>query len=102
MQAEDGIRYFHVTGVQTCALPICFGPSTEGTFQCCQTPYLPGARAPSCSSVPMEVLVTYLLQYQSLGYRSASWPYSLQIGCSTLVHHVHGQVLSLGSSSDRR
>src|SRR5690606_39563815 len=24
-QAEDGIRYFHVTGVQTCALPICPG-----------------------------------------------------------------------------
>src|SRR5690606_11803745 len=24
-QAEDGIRDFHVTGVQTCALPICFG-----------------------------------------------------------------------------
>src|SRR5690606_39829070 len=22
-QAEDGILYFHVTGVQTCALPIC-------------------------------------------------------------------------------
>src|SRR5690606_39691440 len=21
-QAEDGIRYFHVTGIQTCALPI--------------------------------------------------------------------------------
>src|SRR5690606_4762993 len=28
-QAEDGIRDFHVTGVQTCALPIC-GP---GTFE---------------------------------------------------------------------
>src|SRR5690606_40901062 len=25
-QAEDGIRYFHVTGVQTCALPICEAP----------------------------------------------------------------------------
>src|SRR5690606_40380850 len=25
-QAEDGIRYFHVTGVQTCALPICLEP----------------------------------------------------------------------------
>src|SRR5690606_40991409 len=25
-QAEDGIRDFHVTGVQTCALPICFEP----------------------------------------------------------------------------
>src|SRR6266700_6541198 len=24
-QAEDGIRDFHVTGVQTCALPISFG-----------------------------------------------------------------------------
>src|SRR5690606_40315314 len=24
-QAEDGIRDFHVTGVQTCALPICRG-----------------------------------------------------------------------------
>src|SRR5690606_30672601 len=23
-QAEDGIRHFHVTGVQTCALPISF------------------------------------------------------------------------------
>src|SRR5690606_39982922 len=25
--AEDGIRYFHVTGVQTCALPIYFQPA---------------------------------------------------------------------------
>src|SRR5690606_40105482 len=28
LQAEDGIRYFHVTGVQTCALPIS-GPSSN-------------------------------------------------------------------------
>src|SRR5207302_9694548 len=27
-QAEDGIRDFHVTGVQTCALPICFSHFT--------------------------------------------------------------------------
>src|SRR5207302_6626890 len=27
-QAEDGIRGFHVTGVQTCALPICTLPLT--------------------------------------------------------------------------
>src|SRR2546430_16218161 len=26
-QAEDGIRYLTVTGVQTCALPICLAPS---------------------------------------------------------------------------
>src|SRR5260221_6147700 len=29
-QAEDGIRYHCVTGVQTCALPICF---KSGDFQ---------------------------------------------------------------------
>src|SRR6266511_5214711 len=27
-QAEDGIRDFHVTGVQTCALPICRQPTS--------------------------------------------------------------------------
>src|SRR5690606_39930468 len=31
-QAEDGIRDFHVTGVQTCALPI-FLSSCANTFQ---------------------------------------------------------------------
>src|SRR5256885_7527199 len=29
-QAEDGIRYYKVTGVQTCALPICPQPSDRG------------------------------------------------------------------------
>src|SRR5690606_40521043 len=38
-QAEDGIRDFHVTGVQTCALPICVeaegahGPVAEGVLR---------------------------------------------------------------------
>src|SRR5690606_39995226 len=34
-QAEDGIRDFHVTGVQTCALPISrsHGPSLDRTTQ---------------------------------------------------------------------
>src|SRR5690606_32901815 len=29
-RAEDGIRVFHVTGVQTCALPICDRPERQG------------------------------------------------------------------------
>src|SRR5690606_40741001 len=37
-QAEDGIRYFHVTGVQTCALPILSSTSpmvsTPGARDC--------------------------------------------------------------------
>src|SRR5690606_40382324 len=31
-QAEDGIRDFHVTGVQTCALPIFFRKKKLGYF----------------------------------------------------------------------
>src|SRR6266511_5951710 len=31
-QAEDGIRDFHVTGVQTCALPISPTPARGGRF----------------------------------------------------------------------
>src|SRR5690606_39504015 len=31
-QAEDGIRDFHVTGVQTCALPICNSTSNNKRF----------------------------------------------------------------------
>src|SRR5204862_5448616 len=30
-QAEDGIRDLYVTGVQTCALPICGGRAARGT-----------------------------------------------------------------------
>src|SRR6266511_4046923 len=29
-QAEDGIRVFHVTGVQTCALPISYAKANPG------------------------------------------------------------------------
>src|SRR5690606_40409283 len=41
-QAEDGIRDFHVTGVQTCALPICTTSAatsahTTGTIVICRS-----------------------------------------------------------------
>src|SRR5690606_40014227 len=36
-QAEDGIRDFHVTGVQTCALPILFGGSNLIYGDSCST-----------------------------------------------------------------
>src|SRR5258706_4387932 len=35
-QAEDGIRYWSVTGVQTCALPICTNPfKRDGAVEKC-------------------------------------------------------------------
>src|SRR5690606_39420060 len=42
-QAEDGIRAFHVTGVQTCALPI---------FVDLQHPTRPSRRRPGCRTRP--------------------------------------------------
>src|SRR5690606_40011941 len=40
VQAEDGIRHFHVTGVQTCALPIL------------ATPWISSMATPWISSAP--------------------------------------------------
>src|SRR2546426_6250479 len=44
-QAEDGIRDYKVTGVQTCALPISRGggPSGRGDVRC---PEVPGGEPP--------------------------------------------------------
>src|SRR6266700_1894439 len=56
-QAEDGIRDFHVTGVQTCALPICrdlraqlsSAPSPITFFARLTYIFLADLRAQSCS-----------------------------------------------------
>src|SRR5690606_39813686 len=39
-QAEDGIRDFHVTGVQTCALPIFARTRTRGRARICPDAWL--------------------------------------------------------------
>src|SRR5690606_40159847 len=46
-QAEDGIRDFHVTGVQTCALPILTSRPSLACVQSAWTVYMP---LPSASS----------------------------------------------------
>src|SRR5690349_23266443 len=43
-QAEDGIRDLYVTGVQTCALPIC---GTRWSSPGSSAPRWPGSRSPS-------------------------------------------------------
>src|SRR5690606_39635981 len=46
-QAEDGIRDFHVTGVQTCALPICGGTSPSSRASAvANSPRVTAARTP--------------------------------------------------------
>src|SRR5690606_40218051 len=47
-QAEDGIRDFHVTGVQTCALPISVRPLPSGLLR-----PSPSGRSPNASRHPV-------------------------------------------------
>src|SRR5690606_40162568 len=74
-QAEDGIRDFHVTGVQTCALPICsrrsqlagdgnaarlflsaLGPSRVAGSRLCRSGLARDRTAASCHSVTLPFI----------------------------------------------
>src|SRR5690606_40854037 len=70
-QAEDGIRDFHVTGVQTCALPICtvddaMAGSSLRTVEPCRTrgelsvcrPVSGGQERTCCDGVGTQCLAT--------------------------------------------
>src|SRR5690606_41093877 len=53
-QAEDGIRDFHVTGVQTCALPIC----SDGALSRGSADRFDGdSRCPDASGDPREAVL---------------------------------------------
>src|SRR2546430_8065423 len=52
-QAEDGIRYLTVTGVQTCALPIC-----RSRFEC-RRPYRRRSRSEADTRLPVVVQTSH-------------------------------------------
>src|SRR5690606_39868712 len=84
-QAEDGIRAFHVTGVQTCALPI-WGPGRK-----CD-----GSRSGSNNGKPWgEHSVTQLAEGKWVRVRFQN--------DSTRLHpmHVHGQFFKVDRKSTR-
>src|SRR5690606_39954990 len=58
LQAEDGLRGFHVTGVQTCALPICMqgGRKIKAV--------IPGGS--SVPVVPGEIMMQTNMDYDSV------------------------------------
>src|SRR5690606_39988269 len=63
-QAEDGIRDFHVTGVQTCALPISIASALEiGRRRAAQE--VPERKKMTCSKDVFEFLKPYLGDLQT-------------------------------------
>src|SRR5690606_40553081 len=77
-QAEDGIRDFHVTGVQTCALPIS---STSGAGSSRS-----GSRPTTSSSTPSSL--TTSSPSITLAGSSRTLPYSVSIVCRSEERRV--------------
>src|SRR5690606_39316760 len=68
-QAEDGIRDFHVTGVQTCALPIFF--DMDGTMFDTERLRFQTLQQASRELIGVEFSESYLMQCLGLSARSA-------------------------------
>src|SRR5690606_37787807 len=66
-QAEDGIRDFHVTGVQTCALPICRALVTLLVIGSVAVVLVPQGRLWNARLTPFTHLVTYLILALAVG-----------------------------------
>src|SRR5438552_1647886 len=60
-QAEDGIRDDLVTGVQTCALPICCGPEAPRVQRSCTMPSPPEIAAPANTLPPPETTTKFTI-----------------------------------------
>src|SRR5688500_20208784 len=63
-QAEDGIRDYKVTGVQTCALPICETVQLHVHERRCQPPLTVGASAAIVRGRPLDLRDSSLVQRQ--------------------------------------
>src|SRR5690606_39866190 len=61
-QAEDGIRDFHVTGVQTCALPICEVHEELGVHLPCAPARV--LRLAACSDTGQEFVWVYRCEHE--------------------------------------
>src|SRR5690606_40254749 len=76
-QAEDGIRDFHVTGVQTCALPICSKVAISSPTIRLYAPPLPVTRRmpplPSTISAPCSAAARPSTAAGSPKIGRASW-----------------------------
>src|SRR5690606_40267161 len=80
-QADDGIRGFHVTGVQTCALPISIAPSEQIPPLPVIPPALPShllERRPDIASAERSVIAANA----QIGVAKSAWFPDLSLSAS--------------------
>src|SRR5207302_6140908 len=96
-QAEDGIRDFHVTGVQTCALPIYLIPLKRRAFTREEArraqPHILEAGARSVRVASAEDAVLTKLEWFEMGGRSSArqWNDILEIGRASCRGRVESE-----------
>src|SRR5690606_39680589 len=77
--SEVGIRHFHVTGVQTCALPILrrlslYIRSTSNSGKKTSPPCCCRRSAASCSCLGLVSTTYHCGVFISVSFRGAGWP----------------------------
>src|SRR5256886_16801251 len=75
-QAEDGIRDLTVTGVQTCALPICAPATTTATIANVLPAVNPGAN----QTITLGGSFALSTTFDDPGVNDAPWPYAIDWG----------------------
>src|SRR5690606_23030947 len=86
LEAADGIRDFHVTGVQTCALPILtpFLTPCSSTSQYCSA--LPNLMTASAKKATQRTIVLTIVNTK---WSCAGCPISIIVACSRRLAGLH-------------
>src|SRR5690606_40607312 len=95
-QAEDGIRDFHVTGVQTCALPISF-PTMRGGMR--QTPR---AKRRPCGQLAKEPISATLARNPGGDRREAAVAQDYQIAALWIGGALRSEERRVGKGGGAR
>src|SRR5690606_40867661 len=95
-QAEDGIRAFHVTGVQTCALPILF------TLAAIATHFLAGLMVVFYSLVVLaQAAVGHLSRRRVLEWFKLQFLLALEIGRASCRERAEGRGVGGGATTQQ-
>src|SRR6201995_3161267 len=100
-QAEDGIRDWSVTGVQTCALPISLLPWTRPMFMNHRYATISGALVASMLIIPLQTVIPEELAFRGVlhGALNRAWGFRGVAFAGSLLFGLWHIATSLGLTS---